>query len=138
MGLGGLAAAGMLGGGAFQAAGAMQAADATSAAAKFNMEALRQRGEFAQQDLLREGNRAQSQNRVTAAKSGVRMTGSPLEVAAYNAAQVAETSRRQIHSQNTELALLRSRASSAEVAGRISAAGAILGASGQAAGVMTT
>ncbi len=123
----------MLGGGAMQAAGALQQGKAASASARFNMQVAEQQNRLAQQDILREASRIRAQNRVTAAKSGVRMTGSPLEVAAYNAVQTAEIMRRQTHSTNIELALLRSRAQSAVAASRISAGAAILGASGQAA-----
>ena len=132
MGLSGLAVGALAGGTLLSVGGQMYGAEAEKNALKFNAAQLRQQKAERDADLVRQGEQIAASNRVATAKSGVRMTGSPLEVAAANAAQIAEMRMRVARGIDAELALNASRRETISPRTGLAMASEVLSGTGQA------
>lgn len=83
-----VAAVGQVVGGVFGARGALEQGEAESAAAKSRRDALLRHGREEEMRLRRSGRRALAAQRLSYAKAGVRLEGSPLDLLTQNAAEL--------------------------------------------------
>jgi len=83
--------------------------------------------------ILREGTRAMAANRVAVAKSGVKFAGSPVEVAATNAALITEQRRENFLSIQSSIELIRAKRQYGNLAAGLGMAGSLVGGAGNAA-----
>lgn len=114
--------------GGIQEAGALrQQADAQAAAARYNAQLARMEGDAEASRIRRAGRRELGRQRAILGASGVRAEGSPIDVLADNAFEIArEAAHAQIAGRNTAR-LDEAQARQAKRAGRIGAGTALLG-----------
>lgn len=124
------------GGGLLQAGGAHYGMRAQQESIKYNIRLQQRQAQKQDEAIQREGARALAANRVAVAKSGVRLEGSPLEVMAANASEIAEARREAAFAAQSEINLLRGRREALGPATGLSIASTLLGTGGQAAVAM--
>jgi hypothetical protein len=122
-----------LAGGATSGFGGLMATKAKVESIRYNRKLQNFQAELAAEDTLEAGRKVASKNVVAIAKSGVRREGSPLEVLANNAYDEARTASLVAAGVQIRSDLLTRGADQAQIAGVVSAAASVLGASGQAA-----
>lgn len=109
--------------------------EASQAAIKFNIQAARevQREQGAQREA--ESERVRSANVVAIAKSGVRREGSPAEVLAANAAEIARQQKLSRLATEAGIELMQYEKKMSNIGTGISIAGQLLGTGAQSAGL---
>ena len=122
---------GLVGGQAGGAGAILQAKGATESA-RYNRKLGQFKAELADEDSRKAGARTARSNVVAAAKSGVRLEGSPLEVLANNAYNEERTRSLAMAGVQIQSDLLTRGGQAAMIQGGLSAGATILGSSGQA------
>ena len=118
--------------GALSAAGSISQGQATAAAAKSNIRSIQEQRRVNQAASRQQERRDASSNIVATAKGGVRMSGTPLEVLADNAALAEQQRFTDFNVAQQQIELLRGQRGGALIGSGLTAGGQLLGAAGQA------
>lgn len=120
-----------MGGAVTEGIGANLTAKAEAKAARFNAEVVRRESSQQLEKIYEDQRRQESRNIVAIAKSGVRVTGSPLDVLNENVRQTERAASMVKQRAALETELLESRAKFARKTGRFQIASSAIGGAGR-------
>lgn len=130
-----LAVGAMATGGILGATGSIIEGQAQEEALSYNISATREAQRQKESQLAVEGERLRSANIVAAAKSGVRREGSPAEVLAANAAEIARQQKLSRLVAEANVDLMQYEKKMGRISTGLSVSGQLLGTAGQSAGL---